>query len=203
MNQEERDWLEWLKRVQAGVITQRQAAGKMGVSDRWVRKLLLRMKERGDRAVVHGLRGRASTRRIQAKVEKRAVELVRREYADFGPTLASEYLERHHGIAVSRETLRKWMIGAGLWKKRKQRLQEIHIWRKRRSCFGELVQWDTSEHNWLEGRGPKIGRSSASLAGLASAKRRRSRRDIFIGSGNFRARSSMTKAKPVYSIVLV
>ena len=54
MNQEERDWLEWLKRVQAGVITQRQAAGKMGVSDRWVRKLLLRMKTDGDGVVVHG-----------------------------------------------------------------------------------------------------------------------------------------------------
>lgn len=81
---------------------------------------------------------------------------MRREYADFGPTLASEYLKRHHGIAVSRKTLRKWMMRAGLWKRRKQRLQEIHVWRQRRSCLGELVQWDTSEHNWLEGRGPKI-----------------------------------------------
>src|ERR1019366_5947054 len=58
MNQEERDWLEWLKRVQDGVVTQRQAAGKMGVSDRWVRKLLLRMKSDGDAVVVHGLEGR-------------------------------------------------------------------------------------------------------------------------------------------------
>jgi transposase len=156
LTQRDRDRLKVLHEVRKGHLTQRQASEQLKVSDRWVRELLGRMEERGDRAVMHGLRGRASTRRIEGKVEKRAVELVRREYADFGPTLASEYLEQQHGIAVSRETLRKWMMRAGLWKKRKQRLLEIHVWRKRRSCFGELVQWDTSEHDWLEGRGPRI-----------------------------------------------
>ena len=156
LTQRDRDRLKVLHEVRKGHLTQRQASAQLKLSDRWIRKLLLRMKERGNRAVVHGLRGRSSTRRISDKVEKRAVELVRREYADFGPTLASEYLEQHHGITVSRETLRKWMMRAGLWKRKKQRLQEIHVWRKRWSCFGELVQWDTSEHNWLEGRGPKI-----------------------------------------------
>src|SRR5712691_8205576 len=71
-------------------------------------------------------------------------------------SIASEYLARDHALAVSRETVRQWMLGAGMWKKRKQRLREIHVWRQRRSCFGELVQWDTSEHDWLEGRGEKI-----------------------------------------------
>src|ERR1700687_2135950 len=66
MSQEERDKLEWLKRAKDGVITQREAADKMGVSDRWVRKLLKRMKKRGDAAVVHGLRGRASNHKIAA-----------------------------------------------------------------------------------------------------------------------------------------
>jgi hypothetical protein len=89
-------------------------------------------------------------------MEKRAVEIIRREYADFGPTLANEYLARHHNLAVSRETLRQWMLRAGLWKRRKQRIEEVHVWRRRRSCFGELVQWDTSEHDWLEGRGERI-----------------------------------------------
>jgi transposase len=156
LTRRDRDRLKVLHEVGKGHLTQRQASEQLKLSDRWIRKLLLRMKEQGDRAVVHGLRGRPSTRRIAEKVEKRAVELVRREYTDFGPTLASEYLEQRHGIAVSRETLRKWMLRAGLWKRKKQRLEEIHVWRKRRSCFGELVQWDTSEHNWLEDRGPKI-----------------------------------------------
>jgi hypothetical protein len=76
------------------------------------------------------------------------------EWHDFGPVFASEQLAQRHGIVVSDETLRKWMSGAGMWRSRKQRLAEVHCWRPRRSGFGELVQWDTSEHDWLEGRGP-------------------------------------------------
>lgn len=156
LKQRERDFLKVLHEVRKGHITQRQAAEQVGVTDRWIRTLLKRVGKQGDRAIVHGLRGRPSRRRIGRKVQQKAVEIVKREYADFGPTLASEYLARDHGIAVSRETLRRWMIEAGLWKKRKQRLLEIHVWRRRRSCFGELVQWDTSDHDWLEGRGERM-----------------------------------------------
>jgi hypothetical protein len=154
MNQEERDWLEWLKRVQDGVVTQRQAAGKMGVSDRWVRKLLLRMKTDGDAIVVHGLRGRSSNRRIDQQTQARVVELLKQpEWYDFGPTFASQQLAKRHDIDVSKETVRGWMVAAGLWKTQSRKLGEKHFWRPRRSGYGELVQWDTSTHDWLEGRG--------------------------------------------------
>jgi len=154
MNQEERDWLEWLKRVQDGVVTQRQAAGKMGVSDRWVRKLLLRMKTDGDAVVVHGLRGRSSNRRIDQQTQARVVELLKQpEWYDFGPTFASQQLAKRHDIEVSKETVRGWMVAAGLWKAQSRKLGEKHFWRPRRSGYGELVQWDTSTHDWLEGRG--------------------------------------------------
>src|ERR1700686_4340366 len=155
MSQEEGDKLEWLKRAKDGVITQREAADKMGVSDRWVRKLLKRMKKRGDAAVVHGLRGRASNRKIAAQTQKRAVEVLKQaDWHDFGPTFASEQLAKRHQIRVGKETLRGWMIEAGLWKPGGRRMEEVHCWRPRRSAFGELAQWDTSEHDWLEGRGP-------------------------------------------------
>src|ERR1039457_3726986 len=155
MSQEERDRLEWLKRAKDGVISQREAARRMGVTDRWVRKLLKRMKRQGDRVVVHGLRGRASNRRIAMKVRAQAIELLKqRDWHDFGPTFASEQLAKRHGIAVSDETVRGWMIEAGLCKPGARRIEEVHCWRPRRSAFGELVQWDTSEHDWLEGRGP-------------------------------------------------
>jgi len=155
MSQEERDKLEWLKRAQDKVISQREAAGRIGVSERWVRKLLRGMKKHGDGVVVHGLRGRASNRKIAAKVQAQVIELLKQpDWHDFGPTFASEHLAKRHGIEVSDETLRKWMIGAGLWKSKMRRLEERHVWRPRRSGFGELVQWDTSEHDWLEGRGP-------------------------------------------------
>ena len=157
MNQEERDWLEWLKRVKDGVVTQQQAAAKMGVSDRWVRKLLARMKTDGDAVVVHGLRGRTSNRRIDEETQARVVELLKQpEWHDFGPTFASQQLAKRHGIEVSKETVRGWMVAAELWKAQPRKLGEKHFWRPRRSGYGELVQWDTSNHDWLEGRGEAV-----------------------------------------------
>ena len=152
MSQEERDKLEWLKRAQDRLVSQREAARHMGVSERWVRKLLKRMKQQGDRVVVHGLRGKASNRKIAAKVQDEAIAILKQpDWHDFGPTFASEQLAKRHGIEVSDETVRGWMIEAGLWKSKARRLQEVHCWRPRRSAFGELVQWDTSEHDWKEG----------------------------------------------------
>ncbi len=66
------------------------------------------------------------------------------EYRDFGPTLAAEYLAERHAIVLSKETLRKWLIQAGTWRAKPRRVKEVHTWRPRRSCRGELVQWDTN-----------------------------------------------------------
>jgi hypothetical protein len=155
MSQQERDWLECLKRARDGVVTQKQAAEKMGVTDRWVRELLGRLKECGDAMVVHGLRGQASNRKIAGEVRAQALQILSGpDWHDFGPTFASEQLAKRHNISVSKETLRAWMMSAGLWKSRERKLAAVHCWRPRRSAFGELVQWDTSEHDWLEGRGP-------------------------------------------------
>jgi hypothetical protein len=154
MSQWERDKLEWLKRAKEKVITQRAAAEKIGVSERWVRKLLKRMKKSGDAVVVHGLRDRVSNRKIPLEVQRRAIGILRQpEWHDFGPTFASEQLTKRYGIRVSDETLRGWMIEGGLWKPGSRTIREVHCWRPRRSAFGELVQWDTSEHDWLERRG--------------------------------------------------
>jgi transposase len=155
MSQEERDWLEWLKRARDGKMTQREATERMGVSERWVRRLLRRMKKQGDAVVVHGLRGRSSNRKLPAKTKQSALAILRKpDWHDFGPTFAAEQLSKHQSIEVGKETLRGWMAEAGLWKPGSRKLQEVHNWRPRRSGFGELVQWDTSDHNWLEGRGP-------------------------------------------------
>src|SRR6202795_4024429 len=155
MSQAERDKLEWLKRAQDRRLSQSEAPQKMGVSDRWVRQQLQRMKQRGDAVVVHGLRGGASNPQIGTPTRNRAIELLQQpEWHDFGPTFASEQLAKRHQIQVGKETLRGWMIEAGLWKSRGHKIEQVHCWRARRSGFGELVQWDTSEHDWLEGRGP-------------------------------------------------
>ena len=105
MNQDERDWLHWLKQVKDKKLTQKKAAEHMKVSPRWVRKLVKKMKRKGDAVVVHGLRGRTSNRKIAEKTQREAIAIVQREYADFGPTLASEYLAEKHRITVSKETM--------------------------------------------------------------------------------------------------
>jgi len=105
--------------------------------------------------VVHGLRGKPSNRKLPEATRRQALAILKQpEWHDFGPTFASEQLAKLHKIEVSDETLRGWMIDAGMWQSKPQRLLEVHAWRPRRSGFGELVQWDTSEHDWLEGRGP-------------------------------------------------
>jgi hypothetical protein len=157
MTQAERDRLVALKKAKKKLITQKQAAEEIGVTERQVRRLLRKLRRRGDQAVIHELRGRASNRKLPAELEQRAISILSDPvYRGFGPTLASEYLHKLHKITVSKETLRQWMAKAGLWRAGQFRVMEVHQWRPRRSRCGELVQWDTSTHDWLEGRGETI-----------------------------------------------
>jgi DNA-binding Lrp family transcriptional regulator len=157
MTQAERDRLVALKKAKKKLITQKQAAEEVGVTERQVRRLLRKLRRKGDRAVIHELRGRASNRKLPAELEGRAISVLSEPvYRGFGPTLAAEYLQQRHQITVSKETVRQWMTKARLWKAGRRRLVEVHPWRQRRSRWGELVQWDTSVHDWLEGRGEQI-----------------------------------------------
>jgi DNA-binding Lrp family transcriptional regulator len=144
MGQKERDRLKVLTESKKGLITQAQAASQLEISERQVRRLLRKLRAVGDRAVVHGLRGQASNRRIDTGLEKRAIqELSRPECHDFAPTFAAEHVSKLLDRKLGRDTVRKWMIEAGLWKSRKRQVESIHQWRERRPCFGELVQSDT------------------------------------------------------------
>ena len=157
MSQAERDRLVALKKAKKKLITQKQAAEEIGVTERQVRRLLRKLRRKGDLAVIHELRGQPSKRRFSAELEQRAVAVLADPlYRGFGPTLAAEYLHNLHEITVSKETLRGWMVRAGLWKAGRRRVVEMHPWRPRRSRCGELVQWDTSTHDWLEGRGEQM-----------------------------------------------
>jgi transposase len=155
LSEKERDRLKVLNEVEQGHLRQRQGAEQLGMSERGFRKLLRRFREKGDAAVMHGLREQASHRRLEEETAAKAVAAVKRDYSDFGPTLASEYLSRDLGVTMSRETLRQLLIRDGAWKASPRKMTEVHVWRPRRSCLGELVQWDTSIHAWLEERGPE------------------------------------------------
>jgi hypothetical protein len=150
MSQEERDELNWLKQARDGSITQHEAAERIGVSERWVRKQISRMAKRGDAVVVHGLRGQPSNRRLSAATQRQALAILKQpEWHDFGPTFAAEQLGKRHQIHVGKETLRRWMIEAGMWKSKAQARPEVHRWRPARgvaggSWFSEIP----SEHDW-------------------------------------------------------
>ena len=157
MTQADRDRLVALKKAKKNLITQREAAVELELSIRQVQRLLASLKEHGDKSIVHGLRGRLSNRKIDEKVEQQAVKILSAPvYEGFGPTLAAEYLGKKHGIEASRETVRQWMIRGKLWRGKKAKVKAVHVWRPRRSRLGELVQWDTSDHDWLEGRGEQL-----------------------------------------------
>jgi hypothetical protein len=157
MSQRERDRLKVLHEAGKGAITQKQASEQLRITERQVRRLLKKIRTEGDRAVVHGLRNRPSNRRIAPEIQQQVIEeLSRPECLDFGPTFAAEHIARVVKVSIGRDTVSKWMSAAGLWKSKRRKVNRVHQWRERRACFGELIQWDTSVHNWLEGRGERL-----------------------------------------------
>jgi hypothetical protein len=134
-----------MRRVEAGEL--------LGVTDRQVRRLLKRFRTEGDGGLVHRGRGKPSNRAIDGQVKARVLRVYGASYADFGPTLASEKFWEREGIPISDETLRLWLLEAGVthFQRRKRPHRQ---WRVRKAHRGELVQMDGSHHAWLEDRGP-------------------------------------------------
>jgi hypothetical protein len=150
MSGKERTRLEVMGRVKREEITLAKAAELLRMSYRQAKRVFARYRAAGDRGLVHGLRGRVSNRR-QDELREQTLALYAQRYADFGPTLASEYLWREDGLQVKVETLRQWLLAAGLWQRRRQR-KPHRLRRPRKEHCGELVQMDGSYHDWFEGR---------------------------------------------------
>lgn len=144
-----------LMRVERGELRVEDAAALLGLKRRQVFRLLERMRSDGAAGLISRKRGRPSNRRHSDALREQIVGIVREHYHDFGPTLAREYLIERHGITIACETLRQFMIQAGLWKDRDARRPRPYQPRYRRDCRGELVQVDGSKHWWFEGRGPQ------------------------------------------------
>ncbi len=136
-------------------IKQRKAAKLLGLSVRQIIRLVKNVRREGAQGIIHKLRGKISNRRHEEKHKEKVLNLCRKKYEGFGPTLAQEKLEELDKLYVNRETLRQWMLVEGLWElQRKGR--KHREWRERKACVGEMVQLDGSHHDWLEGRGPKL-----------------------------------------------
>ena len=151
MSQRDLSRIEVLARVADGRMDATVAGRLMGLSRRQVFRLKARFAADGAIGIAHKSRGRVSNRKHSPYLKASALALVDKFYSDFGPTLAAEKLLEVHKVRVSRETLRHWMIEAGIWQTRASQ-KRIYQPRHRRQHLGELVQIDGSEHDWFEGR---------------------------------------------------
>lgn len=150
---------EVMGRVSRNEIGLRDAAAVMEVSYRQARRIWKRYRQEGAPGLVHRSAGRPSSRSKPKELRKRALALIAEKYSGevgerFGPTLAAEHLRSDDGLEVHPETLRRWMLEAGLWsRERKSRAHRKR--RARKKHFGELVQFDGSQHAWFEERDSK------------------------------------------------
>ena len=149
--------LDRLKCIQ-GVVDRQlklyQAAERLGLTTRQVRRLVRRYSQAGPVGLISRHRNRPSNHRLKAAIADQAFGIIRERYADFGPTLAAEKLRERHGVALAVETVRSLMVAGGLWLPRKLRAPKIQQPRTRRACLGELIQIDGCEHHWFEDRAP-------------------------------------------------
>jgi transposase len=146
-----------LARVAAGTLRLRSAATVMEVSYRQAKRLYRRYRAEGAKGLTHRSAGRRSNAARDAAERTHILALVREKYSGtiderFGPTLAAEHLASEDDVQVHHDTLRRWMLEAGLWSRARKRSPHRRR-RERMAHFGELVQLDGSFHPWCEQRG--------------------------------------------------
>lgn len=154
MSEEERKRLHLIHKILEGELKQVEATDILGLSYRHTNRIVNKVKAGGDHEIVHKQRGKPSNRRIPEETKEKAISLYREKYQGFGPLLASEKLLEKGKIKISDETLRKWLIQSGDWKKKRKK-KAHRKWRERKAHYGEMIQMDGSHHDWFEGRGAK------------------------------------------------
>lgn len=152
MSEKERRRLVEVVKVAGGEESIRDAAVKLGLSYRQMKRSVGRYRAGGDRSLCHKSRGRPSNRRIEAGIKGKMLEIYEEQFLGWGPTLAAEKLS-DMGYNVDHETLRRWLCAQGLWKRARKR-KPCRRRRERKAHFGELVQIDGSPHDWF-GTGEK------------------------------------------------
>jgi transposase len=159
MSARELSRVEVLSRVRGGTLSLGAAATLLAVSYRHAKRLARRYRAEGAKGLKHRSAGGASNHARPTAERERVLALVRAKYGGpaaerFGPTLAAEHLASEDGVTVHHDTLRRWMLAAGLWSRARKRSAHRQR-RERKAHFGELVQLDGSFHLWYEGRGPR------------------------------------------------
>jgi transposase len=146
--------LDVIRRVERRELSQVEAAKMLKVTQRTIYNSLQRLEEEGPGFLTHGLKGQISNNRIPLKVEERIGALLRQKYEDFGPTFAAEKLREIHKLDYDPKTVARIQKSLGIYTVSRRSKKTTHrSYRVRRATFGELIQFDGSYHDWLEGRG--------------------------------------------------
>jgi len=156
MSKKELRRLPVIHKVMEKRLTQVKAAEMLDLCDRQIRRIISKIKAGGDPAIVHGNRGKESPFKLPNDRVDKIMGIVEKRYYDFGPTFAAEKLLECEKIEISKEKLRQLMIVHGTDYPRRKKKGKIHQWRERKHCRGEMIQLDGSDHDWLEGRGPRL-----------------------------------------------
>lgn len=155
MSTKEISRLEVIQKVADKRMRQKEAGAILNLGVRHIKRLVKKYKKHGAAGLISKHRGRKGNNCLKAEVKKKALDLLKRKYKGFGPTLAHEKLVEKEKLKISVESVRQLMIAEDLWKPRKVKKVVAHQLRERRACFGELVQIDGSPHDWFEGRAPE------------------------------------------------
>lgn len=152
MSQKEIDRIHIIKKMETKEIKVEEGSKLIGISERQTYRVLKKFREEGIKGIIHKLRGKKSNRGYPEELKRKVIGIYRSNYSDYGPSLFSEQLIENHSISVDHETIRRWLrsraITTSMRRKRPHRKK-----RERRSCCGEMLQFDGSHHDWFEGRG--------------------------------------------------
>ena len=155
MSTREVERYEVFQRCHMGEISLRQAARLLMLSYRQTKRLWKIYKQQGREGLISKRRGKTSPRAFPVYLKRETLGIIREDYSDFGPTLIAEKLAERECRSISKETIRNWMIKAGMWTPKQKKKVRIYQRRERRASEGELLQADGSDHKWFENRAPR------------------------------------------------
>jgi transposase len=156
LNLREQNRLKVLNQVETKVLTVNRAAALVNLSERQVWRILADYRKKGAAAIAHGNRGRKPTNAMEEGIRQKIIELANYPYTGFNHQHLTEKLNEREGISVSRSTVRNILLTAGMRSPRKRRPPKHRSRRERYAGEGMMLQTDGSQHDWLEGRGPKL-----------------------------------------------
>ena len=148
--------VEVMKLIEVGKMTGKQAAEIMKISLRQTRRIIEKYRQGGAESLVHGTRGKTAHNQLDAKLVAEIKRLLRESYSDYNSLHLAEVLSERHGINISASSLTRIRRDAGFPTPYQKKRRKYYSRRERKSMEGEMLQADGSNHDWLEGRGPRI-----------------------------------------------